>query len=259
MIKWTLLLWPVMALSQPVYLNDDQGELDRAVVNRTLWAVNERFGTDFRVTGITSSGCIPDSVIIRRASAEEWAAAKLQLFGAPTALEHGCPTTTGEAIVFGPNLLNFRPFEFPVLEHEFLHALGVKWHLNNADYLLFSGPLKAKAMTQVDLLEASKAITWPHNQGNLCFAEVFDNYDFYIPSISGFGAYMQFVEKWKWKPVYYSIAPEPCEGFTIENGMATIPDARAMDGRGWNAVLEQKEGYWTLKSAVQSQRNIEGR
>lgn len=250
-MKWLILLWPMMALSQPVYLNDDQGEINRAVVSRTLWAVNERFGTDFRVTGVTSLGCIEGAVTIRRASTEAWLDAKLQLFGIPYALEHGCPDMEhAQAIVFGPNLLNVRPIVGPILQHEFLHALGVEWHLNNEDALLFAGQLKTAAMTQVDLLEAARVNRWPHKETSLCFAEVFDNYDFYVPSIGGKGAYMQFVEKWKWKPVYYSVAPEPCEGFRIENSVATIPDARAMDGRGWSAVLEQKEGLWVLKSVV---------
>ena len=249
-MKWLILLWPMMALSQPVYLNDDQGELDRAVVNRTLWAVNERFGTDFKVTGITSLGCIEGAITIRRASAQAWLDAKYQLFGAPYALEHDCPDMThAQAIVFGPNLLNVRPVINTVLQHEFLHAMGAV-HLPEPSALLYQGAVSAKAMTMLDVIETAKLIKWPHGAINKCFAEVFDNFDFYIPSISGFGAYMQFVEKWKWKQVYYSIAPEPCEGFRIENGEATVPDARAMDGRRWSAVLEQKEGLWVLKSVV---------
>jgi len=246
MTKWIILLFPSLVLAQPIWLNDDQGIMDREIVNRSLWSVNQRFGTDFTIKDTSHLGCQNDSITIRRASVEEWLKAGYQLFGNPTALEHDC-LESGEGIVFGPNLLNDRVFNTQVLQHELIHALGVKTHSTDQSMIMFGGPIKANVITLADMQLVTPLNRWPHGKEDFCFVEVLPNYDFYIPSINGNSAYMTFIEKWKWKAtITPNASPIVCEGFSVENGRAEIPSVRMYPDKHWKAVLERSGDVWSL-------------
>jgi len=248
MTKWIILLFPSLVLAQPIWLNDDQGVMDREIVNRSLWSVNQRFGTDFTIKDTSHLGCQNDSITIRRASVEEWMVAGWQLIGGITALEHNCPEApTGYGIVFGPNLLNDRVFTTQILQHELIHALGVKGHPLGESSLMYGGPIKANVITLADMQLVTPLNRWPHGKEDFCFAEVLPNYDFYIPSINGNSAYMTFIEKWKWKAaITPNASPIACEGFSVENGRAVIPSVRMYPDKRWKAVLERSGDVWSL-------------
>jgi len=243
---------PGICLSQPVYLNNDVDPIPIEAVSRAIWIINERLHTNLFVAGTTSLGCSDNSITIRRVTVQQWTDGGFNLFGPPQGFAQSCqPLNSGIAIVFGPNLVGDRIIEPRILEHELIHALGMWDHLNDPFALMFGEPFgccfSALAMTQNDTLSAAQ---FTHTQPDACFAEVLSNLDVMIPNIQGYQAVLKYQGildgHMSWTAEAIQNPLQPCEGFTVSNGRATLPDVSVYPDSRYRATLEARDGVWVL-------------
>ncbi len=242
------LLWIITqpSLATQIYVYDKNGAIPLDKLQYSLWDLSERTGIELTYGGVVAVGYVPDSIVVRVGSFQEWDNLKADANAAQTHDDAGCE------IVFNPYYILFHEFSQGLLLHEISHCAGFWPHLSDPIDTLF--PIAGEyGLTQSDSLAILAHPTWPPARPpSLCHAVLDADWNLLIPEISGFRAKLVYVGENTWKVQASGLTPNPqgCAGFKVENGKAILPEVKLYGGMRYSAVLESVDTGWRLVSAL---------
>ncbi len=252
-MKWKLRLmvstWlfiSLPAVGQKVYVYNQNGSIPLDKLQYSLWDLSERTGIELTYGGVVGVGYVPDSIVVRVGSFEEWGSLRADALASQTHWpDLGCE------IVFNPYYVLLFPIAQGLISHEAAHCFGAWQHLPDPVNTLY--PTAGEyGITQRDALAILAAPTWaPTKPPSLCHAVLDRDWNLLIPEISGFRAKLKYLgdNTWKLEASGINSAPQGCSGFKVENGRATLPDVRLYGGLLYSVVLEHIAGNWKLAEA----------
>jgi hypothetical protein len=240
---------PVKA--QPVYLMDFPES--RESVEYAIWIINERVGFTARFAGDHAQHACEPGITIRRASAEEWTAAKIPF--RTRAVATRCPNAGAYHVVL-------RPGEAPtraLILHEMAHTFGCWRHHQVSFAESWTGSRHVMApstqdwagLTAEDIDCIAEGAFWTtYDNPDYCFVELLPNFDLIAPDALGNYYRMEFVGdieagKYLWRVAGTAKGGKGCASVRAVAGAVELLDVRGMQWEG-SATLAPEGNLWRL-------------
>jgi hypothetical protein len=230
-----------LARAQSIYINNNYGAINQAVVNEASWIFRERFSMGMDTVGTTTAVC-QSPISVRLAGVAEWAAVGTTRDAVTT----NCSLPLRYQIVWSP----WVAITVRVMRHEMGHAAGC-WQELPADALNVMHPNATATFLNVadmDCITASNR--WPMGVVDKCFVEVATNLDMYIPGISGLQVWLTYQGAMQWALAASRATSLSCPGNALSGPVATFDDVRGYGIVPLSFVRLRNTGTtWTLEAA----------
>lgn len=247
-----------MARAQSLHVGD---AADASLTNYAAWAWANRAGMSVSYGGLTGvAECVPNAVTIRHPTLAEWNLAGAAAGFTPNeytafkAFTFTCPYG-GYTVLISPH--------FPTMDrvtalHEVGHGLTGFAHTSRSDSLMHAAAT-SKFITPVDVDLIRTTPSWPlTGSAAKCFVEVNDEWDIYVPEISGnqirleYAGYLGGYESWTISSLTASqIASGACSSNVwVSSTEVIFYDTRGFTTGNFSFVRFLKIGaYWRLVAA----------